>query len=109
MCKEFLGETYRETGKREAETGANLLSLSLLGRPDTRAIVSGGSRPSDMGGGGGAGRSSSPQIRGVPGLKNNLFRIIYFGLKIRRGRPLDPPLIVSIKDRKNLKVKQTPH
>ena len=29
-------------GKREAERGANLLSLSLLGRPDTQAIVSGG-------------------------------------------------------------------
>ena len=54
-------------GKREAERGANLLSLSLLGRPDTQAIVSGGSRPSE--------------IRGVPGRKNNLFRIIYFGLK----------------------------
>ena len=80
-------------GKREAEGGANLLSLSLLGRPDTQAIVSGGSRPSE--------------IRGVPGPKNNLFRIIYFGLKIRRGRPLDPPLIVYIKDRKNLKVNKS--
>ena len=64
------------------ERAANLLSLSLLGRPDTQAIVSGGFRPSGIRGGG-----------GVPDLKNNLFRIIYFGLKIRRGPPLDPPLI----------------
>ena len=81
-------------GKREAEREANLLSLSLLGRPDTQAIVSGGFRPSG--------------IRGVPGLENNLFRIIY----LSRGPPLDPLLIVYIKDRKNLKVnksRQTPH
>ena len=76
-------------GKREAEREANLLSLSLLGRPDTQAIVSGGFRPSG--------------IRGVPGLKNNLFRIIY----LSRGPPLDPLLIVYIKDRKNLKVNRS--
>ena len=76
-------------GKREAEREANLLSLSLLGRPDTQAIVSGGFRPSG--------------IRGVPGLENNLFRIIY----LSRGPPLDPLLIVYIKDRKNLKVNKS--
>ena len=43
----------------------------------------------------------------MPGLKNNLFRITYFDLKIRRGPPLDPLLIVYIKDRKNLKVNKS--
>ena len=48
------------------ERGANLLSLSLLGRPDTQAIVSGGFRPSGIRGGGGGG--------GCP-----ISKIIYFG------------------------------
>ena len=63
---------------------------------------SGGSRPSDKGGGvGGGKRSSRPSDKGVPGLRKKfVFRPFgpQFGLKIKGGNraprasPLDPPL-----------------
>jgi len=89
---ERLGRTeeyeraMKGTGKRPSPLFDSFTTCNLFGAV-VACILSGGSRPSDKGEGGGGAGHQDPEIEGGGRPPTNFFFVFFFGLKIRWGVP----------------------